>query len=373
MQIEKITQNILYAGVRGKNAVSDFFPKPPPAYNAYVIQSKKTALIGMVHGDFADEFIQNIEGITPVSEIDYLICNYTGTEYTKSVTELLKINPKLEITATIAGIKNLKEMTNTAFNEHVVKNNEVLDLGGNMTLEFMIAPCLPWQDTMLTYFPRENAIFSGRVLAFDGTEDYYKAVLSPYSAFVENALELISAKNPEFVLPALGNIIKNNAENKIADYLKLCRTQKNDTVSVFCPSGNKNTLCMAQHIVKTLSECGIKSALYNTDYSSEEAVCAMNNAKALIFGTPTINKNASREVWQFLSQLDTVNAKNKPYFVFGSYGWSGEGAELVHRHLQQMKLRPFAKPLCSVFTPSETDIDKISSYTRKFAEALQNI
>ena len=373
MQIEKITQNILYAGVCGKNGTSDFFPKPPEAYNAYIVRGEKTALIGMVHGDFADEFIQSIEKIIPVSDIDYLICNYTGTEYTKSVTELLKRNQKLEITATIAGIKNLKGMINTAFNEHVVKNNEVLDLGSDITLEFMIAPCLPWQDTMLTYFRQENAIFSGRVLAFEGSEDYYKAVLSPYSAFVQNALELMIEKSPELVLPALGNIIKDNAETRIADYLRLCKKQENNTVSVFCPAENKNTLYMAQNIVNTLTECGIKSALYDTDYSSEETVYAMNNSKALIFGTPTINKNASKELWQLLSQLDAVNAKNKPYFVFGSYGWSGEGTELVHRYLQQMKLRPFAKPLCTVFTPSSEDIDKILSYTRKFAETLQNI
>ena len=41
--------------------------------------------------------------------------------------------------------------------------------------------------------------------------------------------------------------------------------------------------------------------------------------------------------------------KNKPCFVFGSYGWGGEGIQLVHNHLELLKLKPFEKPFGCIF------------------------
>lgn len=381
MQTE-IIKDIFYVGAQGDNAKSDFFDSPPSqtAYNAYLIKGEKTALIETTHGDFADDFIQKIEEIIPLSQIDYLICNYTGTEYIESVIKILKKNPQIEVVATIPAIKNLKGMTNMTFNEHIVKNGEKLELGNGKTLEFMIAPCLPWQDTMLTYLPECGAVFSGRMFAsktaFDdasdsAVKDYYNEILSPRSAFVRAALKLMDEKSVKMIFPSHGAPVTDDAHRQITQYYDLCKKDACADIAVFCSEDNKNTARMAHEIVKTLRECNMSVSLY--DINRKDAVNALNTADALIFGTPTINKNASKKMWQFLSEIDAVNAKGKPYFVFGSYGWSGEGCELVHRFLVQLRLRPFAKPLCAVFTPSDSELKNISDYTRRFLKSLENI
>lgn len=378
---KEITEGIFYVGVTGDNAKSDFFVTSHvgTSYNAYLIKGEKTALIETVHGDFSDEFVQNIEEIIPISQIDYLICNYTGTEYIESVTKILERNPKIKVAATIPAIKNLKEMTNMTFNEYVVKNGARLELECDKTLEFVIAPCLPWQDTMLTYLCQQDIVFSGRMFAsntdFESVndnafEEYFSEILSPRSAFAENALGLISERNVKMILPSHGAPVTDDVQKKISQYYTLCKKEECAQIAVFCSADNKNTMSMAHEIVKTLREGDMSVSLY--DIACPNAVKALNNADALVFGTPTINKNASKSMWRFLSEIDAVNAKGKPYFVFGSYGWSGEGCELVHRFLAQLRLRPFAKPLCAVFTPSDSELKNISDYTRRFLKSLEN-
>lgn len=381
MQTE-IMKDIFYVGVHGDMAKSDFFDKPllNTSYNSYLIKGDKTALIETVHGDYAEEFTQNIEDIIPVSQIDYLICNYTGTEYLKSIEKILSKNPAIKVIGTIPAVKNLKEMTNMTFNEHVAKNGEMLELGNDKTLEFLIAPCLSWQDTMLTYMHQSKIVFSGRLFASktdfnayitNEREEYFNEILAPYRIFADNAVNLIAERTPNGIFPSHGSPVTRDIPEKIQNYFGLCKQEKTVQAAVLCPVNNKNTMKIACEIVSTLKRYGVDAKLY--DVEDKSAVIALNTSDALILGTPTINKNASKAIWRLLSEADAVNLKGKPYFVFGSYGWSGEGPELVHRFLSQLRMRPFAKPLSIVFTPSDSDVKHISEYAARFAERLKNI
>ncbi len=381
MQTE-IMKDIFYVGVHGNRTKSDFFDKPliDTSYNSYLIKGDKTALIETVHSDYAEEFIQKIEKIIPVSNIDYLICNYTGTEYLKSIEQILSKNSEIKVIGTIPAVKNLKEMTNMTFNEHVAKNGETLELGNNKTLEFLIAPCLPWQDTMLTYAHQNEIVFSGRLFAsktaFNACiscerEEYFNEILAPHRVFAGNAIDLIAEKTLKGIFPCHGSPVIKDVQENLKNYFALCRKEENVQVAVFCSEDNKNTMKMACEIVKTLKRCHMSVNLY--DVNDKSAVKALNTSDALAFGTPTINKNASKAMWRLLSEADAVNLKGKPYFVFGSYGWSGEGTELVHRFLSQLRMKPFEKPICTVFTPSDSDLKHISEYTSRFADSLKNI
>lgn len=56
--------------------------------------------------------------------------------------------------------------------------------------------------------------------------------------------------------------------------------------------------------------------------------------------------------------------------VFGSYGWGGEGTDLIYNFLKLVKLSPFEKPFKCAFTPSEADISELIKYTKKFTETI---
>lgn len=107
----------------------------------------------------------------PVSEIDYLICNHTEPDHSGSVKKILELNPDIEVVGSIAAIRNLKEITNMTFKEHIAKDGAELDLGDGKVLKFCIVPNLHWPDTMVTYLESEKTLFSCDVFGAHYCED----------------------------------------------------------------------------------------------------------------------------------------------------------------------------------------------------------
>ena len=65
----------------------------------------------------------------------------------------------------------------------------------------------------------------------------------------------------------------------------------------------------------------------------------IEEADGLAFGSPTINADAVRPIWDVLSSLTTVNVKGKLGAACGSYGWSGEAVRLIEDRLRGLKMR----------------------------------
>ena len=65
----------------------------------------------------------------------------------------------------------------------------------------------------------------------------------------------------------------------------------------------------------------------------------VEEADGLAIGSPTINADAVKPIWDLLSSLTTVSIKGKLGAAFGSYGWSGEAVRLIEDRLRGLKLR----------------------------------
>ncbi len=376
----EIKKNIFYVGVKDKNTT----------YNSYIVRGEKTALIETARKGFEEALIRNIEEILPVSEIDYLICNHTEPDHSGCVKEILEINPDIEVVSTIAGVKNLKEITNMPFNEHIAKDMAELALGDGVTLRFMIVPGLPWPDTMVTY--TNGALFTCDMFCADygeavldsdiaDKEAYDKALelffskrLSPFKPFVKKALERLSDIDADTICAGHGPALRNYAKEVIRKYGAWSNAdlRVGKTAALFYDSVYGYTAEMADIIEHTMAESGIEVKSFNIAQSREtEMLSALNSSDALAFGSPTINKNASKKVWDIISSLDMINSKGKPYIVFGSYGWGGEGTELVYRHLKMQGMRAFEKPMSVILKPSNEDKERISEFASRFAEFIK--
>ena len=170
----ELKNNIFYVGVKDPTLRTfDIFMETEygTTYNAYLVKGEKTALIETAHEKLLDSYISNIEEIMPVSEIDYLICNHTEPDHSGSVRKILELNPDIEVVGSIAAIRNLKEITNMTFKEHIAKDGAELDLGDGKVLKFCIVPNLHWPDTMVTYLESEKTLFSCDVFGAHYCED----------------------------------------------------------------------------------------------------------------------------------------------------------------------------------------------------------
>lgn len=391
----ELKNNIFYVGVKDPTLrVFDIIMETEygTTYNAYLVKGEKTALIETVHDKLVDVYIKNIEEIMPVSEIDYLICNHTEPDHSGSVKKILEINPDIEVVGSIAAIRNLKEITNMTFKETVAKEGAELDLGAGKVLKFYITPNLHWPDTMVTYAESDKTLFScdifgahyceenitdENIIHYDRYEKamkfYFDCIVSPFKPFVLKALDKLAGLDIEMVCNSHGPVLTKYIEEAVEKYRNWSTPDKKDkkTAAIFYVSAYGYTKTLAETVKKSLEEKGLNVKCFdiiNSDKNEMEA--ALYSADALAFGTPTINRNAVKPVYDVISSIDLVNMKNIPCMVFGSYGWSGEGIQYIYSQLEMLKLKVFEKPFGCLFNPSEDNLSELKEYTARFAQTL---
>ncbi len=335
------------------------------AYNSYILRSEKTALIGGADNGMSDDTIKNA---------DFAV--FTHAYPALCINRILDLNPDIEIVGTIAAIKNLKEITNRSFNEHIAKDGAELDLGGAV-LEFLITPNLNWPDTMMIYEKSSKTLFSGMAFASYESGDLrevYDAELSRFSPFVRAAAERVRALDIETLLPSFGDFDGSIAA-AINNYISWSAPNRHGkTAAVFYASATGNTETLAKAVADAMRENGADVKLINAaNADSDEILEALYGADALAFGTPTVHHGAAKPIWDVISHIDLINMKYKPCMVFGSHGWGGEGAQYIYNHLKLLRLKPFDKPFCCYFTPSEENIAELRQYTKKFLESTNEI
>ncbi|WP_024790245.1 FprA family A-type flavoprotein [Lebetimonas sp. JH292] len=63
------------------------------------------------------------------------------------------------------------------------------------------------------------------------------------------------------------------------------------------------------------------------------------NMDVVLIGSPTINSDAVKPAWDLLSCVALIENNGKIGATFGSYGWSGEAADMLHERMSKLKFR----------------------------------
>ena len=129
-------------------------------YNSYLIVSEKIVLIDTVKEEYFKTLTENINKITDIKNIDYLILNHTEFDRAGCVKKIIELNPLIELVSTISGIRNLKEQLNSDFKEIVAKSQMTLEIGKGEFLKFIITHNINWPDSMMTFYENEGVLFS---------------------------------------------------------------------------------------------------------------------------------------------------------------------------------------------------------------------
>lgn len=334
-------------------------------YNSYVLRGEKSALIGGAADSVTDEVIKSA---------DFAIFNRSFPAL--GIERILSVNPGIEIVGTAAALKNLKELTNKTFTEHLAKDGAELDLGG-ITLRFLITPNLNWPDTMMTYDMTNNTLFSGLAFGSYSGEDlreFYDAELSRFKPFVMTAMERLRALEINMICPDIGDVLTGSSAVGSYKSWSAPRSQAAKTAAVFYASQSGNTLLMAKSVEKVMLNSGVSVRSFDASkLSRDEMLDTLYSADILAFGSPTIHRSAVTPIWEIVSAIDLVNMKRRPCMVFGSYGWGGEGIQYIHNFLKLLRLSPFEKPFGCLMKPSAEDLSELEKYTKRFLESANEI
>ncbi len=367
------------------------------SYNAYLVQgSEGFAVIDTVKESFAADFFARLESVARYEQITVIVLNHLEPDHTGALPELMRRAPQARLYISQKAqtmLKALLKQTELEFT--TVLSGDSVSLG-DRSLQFLHTPYLHWPDTQCTYLPEEYTLFSGDVFGCHfcdsrlfndevgdfrfSFEYYYAHIMRPFKEYVNQALDLIEPLLPlQTIAPAHGPLLRDRPQRYVKRYRELSQTTLlnetsggEKTLLIFYISSYGNTRRMAEAIYEgAMAIEQVRVSLYDLEGSElEPFVDLIEGADGIIFGTPTINGDAVKPVWDLLSSLAVINLKSKLGGVFGSYGWTGEAVRMVEDRLRGLKLRVPIPGLRIKLIPTDEELELCLAFGRELAQEL---
>ncbi|MET0048107.1 MAG: FprA family A-type flavoprotein [Sedimenticola sp.] len=367
-------------------------------YNAYLVKgSDGVAVIDTVKENFSDEFFARLESEVGYGEIKAIVLNHLEPDHTGALPELMRRAPQAKLYISQRATSMLKALlkpTTGAFEYTTVNTGDTIELG-DRTLRFLHTPFLHWPDTQCTYLEEEAVLFSGDVFGchycdkrlfndqvgdFRFSFDYYYAhIMRPFKRHVMDALKLIEPLKLKHIAPTHGPILRERPRRYVTHYRELSTSSlateignSDQSMIIFYMSSYGNTARMAEEIAEGAGDIdGVRVSIYDLEGGETEPfVDLIEEADALLFGSPTINGDAVKPVWDLLSSLAVVNLKGKLGGAFGSYGWSGEAVRMIEDRMRGLKMHIPREGLRVKLIPTEEELEACRSFGLQIAEVL---
>ncbi|MEK7290910.1 MAG: FprA family A-type flavoprotein [Planctomycetota bacterium] len=360
-------------------------------YNSYLIQSDKPTIIDGVHAKFASEYLDKLRSLINLKDIHYIVVNHTEMDHSGALGCLLKEATNAQVLSTKTAALFLKNILHMDFKGKAVEDGECISLG-NKQLKFIHAPYWHWPDTMFTYLEEDHVLFpcDGFATHFcdermfddridDFSEDfrhYFEHIMGPYRKKMLEAIEKIKNLNIQLIAPSHGPILRTDPWKYINAYKDWSTPRKDPNkrqVLIFYVSMYGNTKRMAEAVARGASTMNTEVKSFDAANVSPEFMrCEIESADGILFGSPTMNGDAVRPIWDIIDIMFSVNVKGKKCAAFGTYGWSGEATRLMEERLKGLKLNVVQPSLKVNFTPTEEDLKKCSIFGYDFAKSLTN-
>ncbi len=239
-----------------------------------------------------------------------------------------------------------------------------------------------WPDSMMTYVPSEKILFSmdafGQLIAgterfdhqlplglvMDEARRYYANIIMPLGAMVLKALEAAAALEIATIAPAHGVIWQKHIPVVVEAYRKWASLKSDPKVVIIYDSMWDSTELMARAVLDGVVESGAIGRLVHLRRDGRtEAAAEILEAAALAVGTPTLHNRPMPEVAGFLSYVRSLapvcprkndpRGKGRMGLAFGSYGWSGGGAQWVEQELGQIGYQLTQAVICCLYRPDQ--------------------
>jgi len=362
------------------------------SYNSYFIDDEKKAVIDVIKSFKGDEYLDQIDELTDVSKIDYVVLNHMEPDHSGLIRTLRRIAPRV----TILGSAKTKEMLESFFsireNVRVVGDGESLSLG-KKTLKFFSTPFLHWPETMMTYELSQRilfscdafggygalrgAIFDDECRDFDFYQKeslrYYVNIVANFSQRVLSAIEKLANIQVEVIAPSHGLIWRKNPSlivnlyKKWAEYASL-KTEPGITLIYGSMYGNTEQMMNA--VAQGISRTGVPLEIFDASRIHASYILpSLWTKRGVMIGAPTYEVRLFPPVEEILTMAARKHIKNKKAAYFGSYGWSGGAKKNLEGIIQQLKWE-LVETLEFVGCPSYEDLKKGEEFGKKFAELI---
>lgn len=334
-----ITNDIIYVGVNDRK--TDLFEsqyKIPNgiAYNSYVINDEKIAVIDSVEKAFGEEWLCNIEKHLGQKHPDYLVVQHMEPDHSANIMSFAEKYPSSIIVSSAKAFGMMKNFFGTEFADRrvIVGEGDKLILGKH-TLTFVTAPMVHWPEVIVTYDEYEKVLFSadafGKFGALDTDEKwedearrYYIGIVGKYGVQVQALLDKAKTLDIQMILPLHGPVLKEKLGYYVSLYDKWSKYEPEENgVLIAYTSIYGNTKKAAVKLYDDLIASGKKVTIY--DLARDDFFAAVGDAfrfDSVVLATTTYNGDMFPDMRKFIFALIERGFKNRriAFIENGSWG-----------------------------------------------------
>ncbi len=380
----RITDDILYVGVNDHNIdlfEGQYIVPNGMAYNSYVINDEKIAVMDTVDAAFGDEWLKNIADVLNGATPDYLIIQHMEPDHSANIQKFLEVYPNTKVVGnakTFTMIGNFfRDLKLADENKLEVKNKDTLTLGKH-ELTFVFAPMVHWPEVMVTYDSKDKVLFSadgfGKFGALDVEEDwdcearrYYIGIVGKYGAQVQNLLKVAATLDIQIICPLHGPVLTENLEHYIGQYNTWSSYgTESEGVMIAYTSVYGNTKKAVELLAEKLKEKGCPKVVV-TDLAREDMAEAVEDAfryGKIVLASTTYNGDVFPFMKTFIEHLTERNYQNKTIGLIENGSWASMAGKVMTGMFEKSKnitwLETSVKIMSSMDEQNKADIEKMA-------------
>ena len=380
----RITDDILYVGVNDHNIdlfEGQYIVPNGMAYNSYVINDEKIAVMDTVDAAFGDEWLKNIADVLNGATPDYLIIQHMEPDHSANIQKFLEVYPNTKVVGnakTFTMIGNFfRDLKLADENKLEVKNKDTLTLGKH-ELTFVFAPMVHWPEVMVTYDSKDKVLFSadgfGKFGALDAEEDwdcearrYYIGIVGKYGVQVQNLLKVAATLDIQTICPLHGPVLTENLEHYIGQYNTWSSYgTESEGVMIAYTSVYGNTKKAVELLAEKLKEKGCPKVVV-TDLAREDMAEAVEDAfryGKIVLASTTYNGDVFPFMKTFIEHLTERNYQNKTIGLIENGSWASMAGKAMTGMFEKSKnitwLETSVKIMSSMDEQNKADIEKMA-------------
>ena len=361
-------------------------------YNSYLVRDEKNVVFDTVDNDYAGTMFCRLAKLMPLDKVDYIVVNHTEKDHAGALCQLVeRCKPEKIITSTIGKRFMEAQFDTTGWPIEVVKSGDKLNIG-RRNIIFQETRMLHWPDSMVSYIPEDKLLISndafGQNIATSyryadehdqgdfvrAIKEYYYNIVLPYSPQVLKTLPIVESLDIDMIAPDHGLIHRGEKSVKfIVDmYRQMAEQKPQQRAMVIYDTMWHSTEKMAYAVCSGLEEVGVPTRLMSVKSNHHsEIMTELANCGAVIAGSPTHNNTIMPLMASTLTYMKGLRPQNRVGGAFGSFGWSGESAKVLHEMLASMGMDMPADFVKCNWTPRHEALRACVELGKTVGEALK--
>lgn len=362
------------------------------SYNSYLVIDEKTVLFDTVKKGFMAELVDNIKDVINPEKIDYLVVDHVELDHSGCLPDIVALVKPEKVFCSPMGEKAIRgHFHNLDLPLEIVKTGDEINIG-KRTIKFLESRMLHWPDSMCSYLQEDKVLISNDIFGqhwamnerfddevpFDDlmyeSVKYFANIILPYSPLVIKFLDFVGELNikPEILATDHGVIWRTHIDKIFSAYREWAMQKSKRKAVIVYGTMWGSTDMMAKSIEQGIIQEGVEVKSLNlSDAHRSEVITEILDAKAVIFGSPTLNNGILPAVADSLTYIKGLRPKDKIGAAFGSYGWGGEAVKHLNAWMEKMKMDVVNPGLRIKFVPTEEQLEECVEFGREFARKVK--